>query len=331
LSQELQAQGVSQRQACVLAGLARSSGRYVSAGREDTEVIRALQEHSAGHPREGYRKARIRICRQLGRRVNHKKVQRLWRELGLAVPRRRRRRRRGKSAPAPRRACYPRQVWTYDFVQDSCIQGRILRFLTIVDEFTRECFGVAVRRSFKAEQVVAVLRELFQRQGAPKYLRSDNGPEFIAQAVQGWLRDQQVQTLYIEPGQPWQNGFIESFNASFRAECLDLEVFLNLTDAAGIAERYRQYYNQARPHGGLGYRTPLAFQQEWLTAAGALPPHPRSLALGDPPECWAGLERQGPVPKEKPCLGHGHSVRVPAPALGSLSSGALSSEAGVEI
>lgn len=326
LLEELHRQGMSQRRACTLAGVARSSGRYSPLSRDDTAVVTALREHSAAHPREGYRKAAAAVSRRLGRRVNAKKVYRLWRWLRLCVPPKRKRRRRGKSAPAPRRACYPRHVWSYDFMEDSCMEGRKLRFLNIVDEFTRECFRVSVRRSFPAAQVIEQLREVFAQHGCPKYLRSDNGPEFIARAIQTWLGERPVQTLYIDPGCPWQNGFIESFNASFRTECLDMEVFLDEADAAGIAERYRRYYNEERPHGGLGYQSPLFFKQQWLSATGALPPDPRSLALCRPPECSGArsdiLAAAGA--NKKPCLRHGHSVG-PAAALGSLSSVALSS------
>jgi transposase InsO family protein len=255
--------------------------------------------------------------------VNHKRVERLWREHGLTVPKKHRRRRRGKStAVRVPVALYPNHVWTYDFLEDSCVQGRKLRFLTVTDEFTRESLTIEVRRSFPAWKVIAVLRRLFMEFGVPEYLRSDNGPEFIAKALREWLEEAQVRTVYIEPGKPWQNGLGESFNARFRDECLDMEVFFGVQDAQRIVERYRQYYNAERPHGSLGYQSPLRFKQTWLQQqAGALPPAPRSLTLWDHPDA----AEDAPDLWERPGDSPDPSGLVPASALGSLSSGALSS------
>jgi len=292
--------------------------------------VDALKAYSRAHPREGYRKAHQKVADLLDEPINHKRVERLWRLHDLAVPKKRRRRRRGKSTcgrpPVP---LYPNHVWTYDFMEDSCVRGRKLRFLTVVDELTRESLTIEVRRSFPAKEVIAVLRGLFMEHGAPRYLRSDNGPEFIAQAIQQWLERAQVSTVYIEPGKPWQNGLCESFNGRLRDECLDMEVFYGLKDARVITQGWRRYYNAERPHGSLGYQSPLEFKRKWLEeqahgAARAV----RSLTHRGHPDGlvghWEKLGQQG-VEKERPSKQLGPSVLAPAAALGSLSSVALSS------
>jgi len=195
--------------------------------------------------------------------------------------------------------------------------GREMRLLTIVDEFTRESLEIAVARRMPAQAVMAVLAGLFAERGAPTYLRSDNGPEFVAQANQDWLACQGVKTHYIDPGSPWQNAYGESFNDKFRDECLNLEWFHSLAEARVIIQRWRQYYNEERPHSSLGYLTPVEFRTAWEAAqAGAPPPPPRSLALFGPP---AGQEKNGQ--SQKPCP----AVRPPESALGWLASRALSS------
>jgi putative transposase len=169
-------------------------------------MIARLRAFSQRHPREGSRKAGMCLRRE-GTRVNHKKVERLWQEHGLTVPVRRRQRRRGKGLERPLRPLYPNHVWAYDFMEDSCVGGRKLRILTVVDEFTRESHETYVDTSIPAVKVIEVLEFLFWLHGCPGYLRSDNGPEFIAKAIQDWLADQQIQTAYIDPGKPWQNDY----------------------------------------------------------------------------------------------------------------------------
>lgn len=245
-------------------------------------MIEALKQISKGHPREGSRKACETLRRQ-GVRINHKKVERLWREHELTVPVRRRQRRRGKGLDRPIRPLYPNHVWAYDFMEDSCGNGRKLRILTVVDEFTRESHQTHVAHSIPAVKVIEVLESLFRLHGFPRYLRSDNGPEFIAAAIQEWLAQQGIQTAYIEPGKPWQNGVNESFNGRLRDECLNQEWFYGLVDARWTIQRYRRYFNEQRLHGALGYVPPVEFKDRWLqnhpTATGALPPHPRDLSL----------------------------------------------------
>jgi putative transposase len=154
-------------------------------------------------------------------------------------------------------------VWAYAFVHDHCNRGHRLRFLTVTDEFTRQSLAVETATSIKAADVLKTLQQLFAEHGAPQYLRSDNGPEFIAQAVQRWLGEQGVQTVYIEPGCPWQNGYAESFHSRLRDECLNREWFHNVREAKVVVEAWRLYYNQERPHSSLGYLTPFEFQALW--------------------------------------------------------------------
>lgn len=202
------------------------------------------------------------LLRQEGWRVNRKRVGRLWRIEGLRVPVRRHKRRRLGSiegAVVRRRAEHPRDVWSYDFIMDATEDGRRLKMLPVVDEHTRECLTVEVERRLTAHDVISTLDKLFKEHGAPRYLRSDNGPEFIARAVKGWLAASGVRTLYIEPGSPWQNAYAESFNARFRDELLDRELFTTLTEAKVLVEEYRRGYNRSRPHSSLGYLTPAAF------------------------------------------------------------------------
>ena len=213
-------------------------------------MIEALQEHSRQHPREGSRKAGAALRRQ-GTRVNHKKVERLWHEHGLTVPVKHRQRRRGKGLERPLVPLYPNHVWAYDFMEDSCVNGRKLRILTVVDEFTRESLDTYVDYSIPAAKVIEILKGLFVRHGCPCYLRSDNGPEFIATAIQEWLAQQQIQTAYIEPGKPWQNGINESFNSRLRDEGLNLELFYGLSDARGTMGAYRPNFKERELHGDL--------------------------------------------------------------------------------
>ena len=195
--------------------------------------------------------------------MNRKKVYRLWKQMGLSLPKRRSRRRSRKGSGAPLRAIYPNHVWTYDFMADTTLDERKLRILTVVDEFTRESVGIRVGRRMPALAVLAILEQLFAERGAPEYLRSDNGPEFIAQAVQSWVQSQGTKTYYIAPGSPWQNAYGESFNDKLRDECLNMEVFLSVQEAQIVVEGWRRHYNQERPHSSLGYKTPIEFRAEW--------------------------------------------------------------------
>jgi putative transposase len=276
----LQEQGLSQRRACELASLSRTVFQYRVKPKDDSPVIEALKKHSQSHPREGSRKACAALRRE-GVCINHKKVERLWCEHGLTVPVKRRQRRRGKGLERPLRALYPNHVWAYDFMEDGCIHGRKLRILTVVDEFTRESLETYVDSSIPAAKVIEILAFLFLWHGQPAYLRSDNGPEFVAQAIQQWLGDHHIQTAYIEPGKPWQNGINENFNGRLQDECLNLELFYGLADARWTIEAYRRYFNEQRLHGALGYVPPVEFKQRWLAepsmarGGGGPPPPPR--------------------------------------------------------
>ena len=307
---------ISERRACALVGIGRSSARYQAKPQDDSDIVARLKAIAKEHPRFGYRRAKEMLRRQ-GKRVNHKRVRRLWVKAGLALPLRRAKKRRSTGGSVPTVATHPGHVWTYDFMEDRTADGRKLRLLTVIDEFSRECLAIQVRRSFPAKAVLPVLKGLFAEHGRPEFLRSDNGPEFIATAIRDWLVEQGASTLYIDPGSPWQNAFGESFNGRFRDECLNLEVFVSVAEAAVIAEKWRVHYNEVRPHSSLGYQTPLEFKAAWLAnPPGALPPDPQGLPHSGPPD---GQEHEGQ--SEPPCP----SVRSPDAALGSLPSVALPS------
>jgi putative transposase len=258
----LRLKGVSERRACRLMRLGRSSLRYRPRGGRDEALRLQLREIARRHPRYGYRRAWA-VLRREGWSVNLKRVHRVWKDLGLAVPRRHRRRRRrgGDHDPVPVRAERPGHVWTYDFLKDHCENGQALRILTVVDEFTRECLAIEVGGSFGARRVRAVLERLFAEHNPPEWLRSDNGPEFIALALKAWLAERGSRPRYIDPGCPWQNAYGESFNGKLRDECLNLELFASRGEAAVVLEAWRLDYNMQRPHSSLGYRTPREFRE----------------------------------------------------------------------
>jgi putative transposase len=264
--QQLRARGLSLRRSCALCHISRSSLRYQPQPRQRAQnQLLATRLHAIArqHPRYGYRRAHALVCRETPG-VNVKRVHRIWRQERLCVPTRRKRRRRAdRTVLRPIEATCPNQVWTYDFVHDTCANGQRLKILTLTDEFTRESLAIEVATTIRATRIVAILHQVFQQQGAPAYLRSDNGPEFVAQAVQRWLKAQQVQTAYIEPGSPWQNAYGESFNGRLRDECLNLEWFRNGAEARVVIERWRRHYNHDRPHSSLGYQTPQEFRQAY--------------------------------------------------------------------
>jgi putative transposase len=225
-------------------------------------VIERLTKIAAKHPRFGYRRAKVLLARK-GIAANHKRVYRLWHKARLQVPRKTKRRRQGKGA-LPCQAAYPNHVWTYDFLTDTTLKGRKYRLLCVIDEFTREGLAVEAAVSMPASFVTGVLQRLFAIFGRPCYLRSDNGPEFVAVALKGWLAAQGAETIYTEPGKPWQNGYGESFNGKLRDECLNAQAFLSVAEAGVELEAWRVWYNTERPHSSLGYRTPAAFKAAWL-------------------------------------------------------------------
>ncbi len=252
---------LSCRRACALLRVARSALAYAAQrpGRDAT-LVAELQRLAAAHPRYGYRRMWA-LLRRRGRGVNAKRVHRLWRGAGLALPRRRPRRKLRTGARVRPRADRPNAVWTYDLIHDACADGTRFKCLTVVDEFTKECLAITVARSLPAARVLQGLMQLVARRGAPQYLRSDNGPEFIARRIQRWLAREGITTAYIDPGKPWQNGVGESFHSRFRDECLNQEVFFTVHEAAVIIEQYRRVYNEARPHSSLHYHTPAEVAQ----------------------------------------------------------------------
>jgi transposase InsO family protein len=232
------------------------------------ERMRALAE---SRPRFGYRRIHALLLRE-GWRVNRKRIQRLWREEGLKVPQRQSKRRRlgsSENGALRKRAEYRNHVWSYDFTLDQTADGKRLKMMPVLDEFTRECHTVEVERSITAQGVIRTLDYLFRVHGAPEYLRSDNGPEFIANAVKQWLAESGVKTLYIEPGSPWENAYLESFNGKLEDELLGRELFTSLTEAQVLVEQWRVEYNLERPHSALGYRTPAEFAATCAPGNGA--------------------------------------------------------------
>ena len=254
---------VSERRACRVVDQPRSSQRYLSTKADkDAALAQMIVVLSGQNPRYGYRRVWA-LLRREGWEVNKKRVHRLWREADLKVPagRRRKRQRLGSSenGVARRRAEYLGHLWSYDFAMDATEDDRRLKMMPVVDEYSRECLALEVERSITSEEVVKTLDRLFAERGAPRFIRSDNGPEFIAQAVKRWLAASGVETLYIEPGAPWENAYSETFISRMRDELLDREEFANLNEAKVLAEDYREHYNHHRPHGALGYLTPVEF------------------------------------------------------------------------
>jgi putative transposase len=254
---------VSERRACRVVDQPRSSQRYLSTKADkDAALTQMIVALSGQNPRYGYRRVWA-LLRREGWEVNKKRVHRLWREADLKVPAGRRRKRQrlasSENGVARRRAEYPGHLWSYDFAMDATEDGRRLKMMPVVDEYSRECLALEVERSITSEEVVKTLDRLFAERGAPRFIRSDNGPEFIAQAVKRWLAASGVETLYIEPGDPWENAYSETFISRMRDELLDREEFANLKEAKVLAEDYRDHYNHHRPHGALGYLTPVEF------------------------------------------------------------------------
>lgn len=255
--------GLSVVRACQLVGLHRSTFRYVAHPRDDQPLLAKLQKLVARHPRYGHR--RITALVRCSERVNHKRIRRLWRLHDLRVRRPVRRRLRRK--PVQRlQATYPGHIWAYDFVEDALVDGTPLRILTVIDEFTREGLAIDAAIDTSAERVIGVLTSLIAHHGAPKHVRSDNGPEFVATSLQLWLTRRDIQAMYIEPGKPWQNGKEERFNGTIRDECLNMHSFVSLAEAQVRLTTFRHEYNTIRPHSSLGYLTPLGFKSAWQIA-----------------------------------------------------------------
>ena len=242
---------VSERRACKTIGQARSSQRYAAKVKGDEKMIIAeIHRLVREHPRYGYR--RVHAClKRSGWQINVKRVYRLWRQEGFKVPKKQRKKRRlgiGENGIMRRRAEGINDVWCWDFIHDRDERGRKLKWLMIEDEFTREGLVLEVDRSIKADDVLALLSELMLIRGVPAHIRSDNGPEFIARAIRDYLDKAGVQTLYVEPGSPWQNGYAESFGSKVRDELLNAEIFADLPEAKGLSAWWKNEYNHRRPH-----------------------------------------------------------------------------------
>jgi len=268
--QALGEQNVSERRACGVLRQPRRTQRY-QAKRADDEpaLIKRILALVGLHPRYGYRRICV-LLRREGWHVNRKRIWRLWKKEGLKVPQKKHKKQRlGEAVNGCTRlvAVGKDGIWAMDFVFDVTANGRSLKWLAIVDEFTRECLALEVARQFKATDVLDVLRELIAIRGVPGHIRCDNGPEFIAHAVKNWLETSKIGPLYIEPGSPWQNGYAESFNSKLRDELLAVEIFETLPQARALATWWRLEYNHRRPHSSLDYQTPAAF-------AASCPPRP---------------------------------------------------------
>lgn len=259
------AHGLSERRACALMSVARSTLRYESRLlKKDAPALAAMSILSAQYPRYGYRRIHVFLERQ-GHQMSTDRVWRLWRQAGLQVPKKRPRKRVACSRPRPQTPTATGDVWAYDFVFDACANGQQLKCLTVIDEFTKECLAIDVAGSIRSGRVIEVLSQLVSIHGAPKALRSDNGPEFVSKALLKWALGQNLNMALIDPGKPWQNGTAESFNGKFRDECLSMEWFRNRLEAKVVIEQWRLHYNQVRPHSSLGNQTPAGFKKKFVS------------------------------------------------------------------
>jgi putative transposase len=253
--------GVSERFACRVTGQNRTTQRREPTGTTvddpDAGLRRWLRQYAKDHPRRGFRPAH-HDARAEGWQVNHKKIQRLWREEGLRVSQRRRRKRLGASTANPPKADAPNKVWAVDFQFDATTDGRPIKIVSIVDEHTRECLGGLVDRSITGDDLIDELDRVAQVRGYPAVLRCDNGPELACAAMADWAGER-VGLSFIPPGEPWRNGYIESFNSRFRDECLNINIFWSLAQARVVISTWKEDYNQRRRHSSLGYQAPAVY------------------------------------------------------------------------
>jgi putative transposase len=255
--------GLSARRACALVGTARSGLRVASRrAAKDAPVLGRMRELAAQFPRYGYRLIQIFLQRE-GHSMSADRAYRLWRTAGLQVPKKRPRRRVAASRPRPSPPTTRNDVWAMDFVFDACADGRQVKCLTVIDEWTRECLAIDVAGGIRSARVVEVLARLVSVHGAPRRLRSDNGPEFVSRAIVKWLTSEGIDTAFNDPGKPWQNGTNESFNGRFRDECLSMEWFRSRAEASAVFETWRRHYNEIRPHSALGGLTPSEFKRKY--------------------------------------------------------------------
>ena len=251
---------VSERRACKVLGQARATQRRtLSPPSDENQLTDDIIALATRYGRYGYRRITALLNNEHGWRVNHKRVERIWRKEGLKVPQKQPRRGRlwlNDGSCIRLRPEHKDHVWSYDFMIDRTANGKAFKILNIIDEYTRECLAILVARKIKSQDVIDLLFHLFLFHGIPGHIRSDNGPEFTARAVRKWLARVGVKTLFIEPGSPWENGYIESFNGKLRDELLNREIFTTLEEAKILIEQWRKEYNQVRPHSSLGYQPP---------------------------------------------------------------------------
>ena len=257
--------GISERHAGRLLGRSRSTLRYRKRGRADEDtLVKAIRRLARKHPRWGYKKIHALLLRE-GWSVNRKRVRRLWNALGLRRTRRRMKTKKSRLPGGSKNSCmnqparFKNDVWTYDFITDRTTEGGSLKWLSLVDEYTRECLALHVDSSLTGADVRRVLARVIGRRGAPTRIRSDNGSEFICAALTGWLPQVGTKAIPVAPASPWENGFIESFHSCLRDEFLEREEFESVSDARGKATWWRREYNRVRPHGSLSYKTPEEF------------------------------------------------------------------------
>jgi len=274
---------VSERRACQALNQSRSTQRRQQhVPSDEPRLLNRIVELASAYGRYGYRRVTSLLHRE-GWTVNHKRVERLWRQEGLKVPQKQPKRRRlwlADGSCVRLRPAYRDHVWSYDFVADRTSDGRAIRLLTLIDEHSRECLAIDVARSLKSEDVLERLSDLFVCRGVPAYLRSDNGSEFTATKVRQWLDRVGVKTLFIEPGSPWENGYIESFNGKLRDELLAREQFDTLLESKVLIEKWRRHYNAVRPHSSLGYRAPAPEAIQPAAFASATPQQTQQAGVG---------------------------------------------------
>lgn len=265
--------GTSERRACKALGVLRSVQRYKKRKPDDEGLLRKdITRLALKYGRYGYKRITA-LLRTEGWQVNHKRVERIWREEGLKVPKRQKKRGRlylNDGSAIRLRPCWLNHVWSYDFVAERLSNGKKIRILTVIDEYTRQCLSIRVGYALKSDDVLDVISDLFIAHGIPDHIRSDNGSEFTAKTLKDWLYKLGIKTAYIEPGSPWENGYNESFNGRLRDELLNGEVFYTLKEAQTIIEQWRNHYNHVRPHSSLGYKPP-APPAKILPALPALP------------------------------------------------------------
>ena len=257
--------GLGVTRACGLVGISRSLYRYESKRPGDEALTERLTALAGQKRRYGYRRLHVLLCRE-GWRINRKRTYRVYHAADLMVRRRKRKRIAGVERQEKVLAVAPNQSWSMDFVSDGFIDGRRLRCLNIVDDFTKECLAIEVDTSLPGRRVVNVLERLAESRGLPRSVTVDHGPEFVSKVVDEWAYRRQLQLRFIEPGKPQQNAYIESFNGKFRDECLNEHWFLSMKHARLVIDAWRQEYNDERPHSSLGYLTPNRFADQFLTA-----------------------------------------------------------------